>query len=110
MAIILSASEAERRAAAVAADKARAEYFTNTNPAGKAWAPTTYARGTPEPGGTPLLERYEQQWAQELLEATPSVISGHTVEHYEAVRRDVDRRRAEILAQANAIASRSRTP
>jgi hypothetical protein len=78
--------------------------------ADKPWQPTTRGIATPEPGAGSLFDTYEAIFQRELLEATPSVVSGNTVEHYEAVRRDVDRRRAEILAQANAIASRSRTP
>jgi hypothetical protein len=105
MTIQLSPAELARRAAADAADKARAEYYRSTNPSGQAWNPTTYANGTPV-GGTPLLERYEEIWAREIMEATPSPIHGHNVEHLAAVRADVDRRRAEIVAQANAIASR----
>lgn len=106
MAIILSPAEAERRAAADAADKARREYFTNVNPTSQPWNPVTRANGTPEPGGTRLLEKYEEIFARELMEAAPSPINGHNVEHYEAVRRDVDRRRAELVAKAQEISNR----
>lgn len=106
---MMNPSELARRAAADAADKARREYYTSTTNAGQAWNPTTRAIGTPV-GGTPLLERYEEIFARELMEATPSPLNSHTVEHYEAVRRDVDRRRAELVAQANAIASRKHQP
>jgi hypothetical protein len=104
---LTAAEKAWQNSPGRATDEARKAFYTSTTNAGQAWQPSTRSNGTPEPGGTPLLERYEQQWAQELMLATPSQLPGNTVEHYEAVRRDIDRRRAEILAQANSIASRN---
>lgn len=102
----MSPAELARRAAADAADAARKDYYRSVTNAGQAWQPTTRASGTPEPGGTPLLEKYEDIWARELMLATPSPINSHTIEHFNAVKADIDRRRAELVAKAQEIASR----
>jgi hypothetical protein len=110
MTIQLSPAELERRERAVAADKARRDFYTSTTNAGQAWNPTTRGIATPEPGSGSVMDTFEMIFERELMEATPSPINGHSVEHYEAVRRDVDRRRQELHQQAQAIASRNLKP